>query len=70
MNKEELAWNPNTPIETLIELSKDDNEDVRRGVASNINTPIETLNLLSKDDDCWVRHGVTLNPIWIYSSKL
>jgi len=39
MNKEEFASNPNTPAETLVELSKDGDWRVRSSAASNPNTP-------------------------------
>ena len=50
MKKFELSINPNTPAETLMELSKDDEWSVRRRVASNPNTPAETLSELAKDE--------------------
>lgn len=45
----------------LIGLAKDDNEDVRHGVAKNPNAPVEVLNELSKDKDWIVRQGVAEN---------
>ena len=39
MNKLELAINHNTPAETLAELAKDEDRDVRIGAARNPNTP-------------------------------
>lgn len=33
------AGNPNTPVDTLIELSKDSHCDVRKNAAGNPNTP-------------------------------
>ena len=53
--KIELAANPSTPPEILIELAKDENVDIRREVASNLNTPLETLIELTKDEDRYVR---------------
>jgi len=57
----ELAMNPNTSIETLIELSKDQSEEVRWGVARNPNTPVETLIKLSRDGSTIVRARVARN---------
>jgi len=49
-----IAANPNTPKETLIELSKDNYSMVRLAVAGNPSTPKETLiklmNKLRLDD--------------------
>ena len=42
------AGNPNTPADTLVELSKDSDCDVRRNAAGNPNTPADTLVELSK----------------------
>ena len=39
MKKLELASNPNTPVETLSELAKDEDGLVRRSAARNQNTP-------------------------------
>ena len=39
MAKKELASNPNTPAEILIELSKEGDWRVRSSAASNPNTP-------------------------------
>lgn len=33
------ARNPNTPVETLVELAKDSDCDVRSYAAGNLNTP-------------------------------
>jgi hypothetical protein len=46
-----LASNPTTPIEILVSLSKDSNEDVRMAVAGNPNTPSEVLAELCKDKE-------------------
>ena len=43
MHKLNLAENQSTPVETLIELSRDENWPVRMRVAENPNTPVETL---------------------------
>ena len=56
-----LAQNPNTPIEVLIELSKDKDWYVRSAIAQNPNTPIEVLVELSKDEVFIVRTGVAIN---------
>ena len=51
MTKFELAANPNTPTEVLIELSKDENNIVRHYVTANPNTPMHVLIRLCKEDD-------------------
>ena len=56
------AGNPNTPADTLIELSKDSNYAVRRNAAGNPNTPADTLIELSKDSDYAVRRNAAGNP--------
>ena len=45
----------------LIELSKDNDSDVRHAVARNINTPIAVLIELSKDKHYYVRYAVARN---------
>jgi hypothetical protein len=60
--KKEIALDPNTPVVTLDELSKDESEYVRRGVAENPNTPVVTLDELSKDEYAGVRLWVAENP--------
>jgi 3-methyladenine DNA glycosylase AlkC len=60
-DKIELAINPNTPKELLVELSKDKDRFVRRAVAKNPNTPSEVLVELSKDKDVDVRYLVAKN---------
>ena len=56
------AGNPNTPADTLIELSKDSDCDVRSSAAGNPNTPADTLVELSKDSDWAVRSSAAGNP--------
>ena len=56
------AGNPNTPVECLKELAKDDDWGVRRYAAGNPNTPVECLKELAKDDDCSVRCSAAGNP--------
>ena len=56
------AGNPNTPADTLIELSKDSDCDVRRNAAGNPNTPADTLIELSKDSNWAVRSSAAGNP--------
>lgn len=62
MNKLELAKNPNTTIETLSKLAKDDDCDVRIRAARNPNTPAETLAELAKDENWIVRSYAAINP--------
>ena len=56
------AGNPNTPADTLVELSKDGDCDVRRNAAGNPNTPADTLVELSKDGYWAVRSSAAGNP--------
>ena len=56
------AGNPNTPADTLVELSKDSDCVVRSSAAGNPNTPADTLVELSKDSDCVVRSSAAGNP--------
>ena len=60
--KEQLAKNPNTPVEVLAALAKDDDYYVRCGVARNANTPVGTLAELAKDEATVVRMWVASNP--------
>jgi len=46
-----LAENPNTPSEVLVDLSKNHLYNVRRQIAKNPSTPIEVLVELAKDKD-------------------
>lgn len=46
-----LASSHTTPIETLVSLSKDSDEDVRMAVVANPNTPVEVLIELCKDKE-------------------
>ena len=43
MNKYELAYNPNTPPETLTILARDKNSSVRRGVERNPSSTREVI---------------------------
>lgn len=60
-----LAKNPNTPVKTLIFLSKDENFYVRYLIAINPNTPPKTLITLSQDKDWFVRSILAKNPNYI-----
>ena len=61
--RKELADSPVTPAEILVELSKDDEDEIRFHVGKNPNTPSETLVKLSKDENVDVRgYAVVLNP--------
>jgi len=51
MNKNGIALNPNTPVETLIKLSRDENWPVRKCVAKNPNTPTGILVELGRDEN-------------------
>ena len=66
-----IARHKNTPQNILLELSKNEDADVRSSVAHNINTPIEVLIQLSKDKDLSVRVSTARNintPIKILKS--
>ena len=56
------AGNPNTPVDTLVELAKDSDWTVRSSAAGNPNTPVDTLVELAKDSDCDVRRNAAGNP--------
>ncbi len=58
----DIARNIDTQPETLDELSKDENWEVRWQVARSHNTTSETLDYLSKDKDLNVRCEVAQNP--------
>ena len=60
--KLKLARNPNTPPETLVNLSRHKDWSVRCGVARNRNTPVKTLELLAQDENSDVRYNVAYNP--------
>lgn len=53
--REAVALNENTPVDTLMSLSKDKHAYVRNGVARNASTPIEIVKKLRKDRDEMVR---------------
>jgi hypothetical protein len=57
-----LAINPNTPVELLAELAKDEKWTVRREVAQNPKTPVGVLKELSIDKEENVRYLVAKNP--------
>jgi hypothetical protein len=57
-----IANHPNTPPETLVFLSTDNESSVRAYVAKNPNTPPETLKILATDEDLAVRYFVAKNP--------
>jgi hypothetical protein len=58
-----LAENPNTPVDVLEILAKDEEYwSVRRYVAWNPNTPVELLAELAKDENEYVRWNVADNP--------
>ena len=62
------AGNPNTPVDTLVELSKDSDCDVRRSAAGNPNTPgytpsdeefivTETYVAIKGTNHLWYKHN-------------
>lgn len=58
-----LAQDPSTPIETLIELSEDNDWRVRSAVAENPSTPEELLRKLAYDPDEAIRSHVARNSV-------
>jgi len=56
-----VAENPNTPIDTLIKLTRDADTWVRRQAAKNPNVPVAVLVRLAEDDNT-VRYAVAQNP--------
>jgi len=57
-----LAANPNTPIEALKKLSRDDESWIRETVAGNPSATPELLKALAGDEEDAVRIGVIQNP--------
>jgi hypothetical protein len=60
--KAEIARKSDTPVETLAELSEDEDWCVRFYVARNIRTTIEILDKLSYDESSDVRYWVACHP--------
>ena len=56
------AGNPNTPVDVLTELAKDNNCDVRCFVAENPSTSADVLTELAKDSYWCVRRNAVRNP--------
>ena len=56
------AGNPNTPVDVLTELAKDNNCDVRCFVAENPSTSADVLTELAKDSYWCVRRNAAGNP--------
>ena len=54
-DRQRIAENLYTPVDTLIQLSEDALVIVRCAVVSNPNTPVEVLEKLTKDEDRFVR---------------
>lgn len=72
-DKFRMASDDKTEIEFLIELSKDDNEEIRAAVAYNKSTPIECIIELSKDisdyvKECVKSRDISIKEISIYSN--
>ena len=59
---QDVASNPNTPIDKLIELSQHPSPFVRLRVAKNPSIPFELLETLSQDESVWVREASISNP--------
>jgi len=60
--KMDLAQNPNTPVDILGDLAKDEDWEVRWTVAERPNTPDDVLRALAKDEHWPVRQEVAKNP--------
>jgi hypothetical protein len=60
--KREVAKDPNTPVDVLVELATDIDGHIRSGVAGNPNTPVELLKELSKEDTWNILWQVAGNP--------
>ena len=59
---EDIARDPDTSVDVLIDLANGSDSIVKMTVAENPNTPIDILEMLSSDEDEIVRWGVTQNP--------
>lgn len=57
----EVAANPNTPVEVLLKLGKDESELVRHAVANNPNIPLKLLKDLAKDESYLVSTKASQN---------
>lgn len=60
-NRKIIANNPNSPIQALVKLAKDEDPGVREIVASRAACPLEVLIELSTDSNSTVRWRVGLN---------
>jgi len=60
--KKYKAYNPKTPIDTLRELAKDEDFEVRAQVAENSGIPHDVFVLLSKDKIYEVKQKMLFNP--------
>ena len=56
--KKQLAWNPNTSKNVLLDLSKEKDFGIRCAVARNPNTPMDILQYLAEDKDYGVRNDI------------
>jgi len=56
-----LAQSPDTSVEDLNILAKDENAEIRENVAYNSNTPPATLDILAKDENAGIRENVAFN---------
>jgi hypothetical protein len=63
-NRKCIAEDSNTPVETLVQLSRDEEWGVRWRAAKNPNTPVEALVRLSRDEEWGISEGVADNPKW------
>jgi hypothetical protein len=57
-----VAKNPDTPLEILLQLAKDEDPSIRARVAENPNTPPEILARLAEDEDASIRIAVAKHP--------
>lgn len=56
-----VFYNPNTPADVFLELTKDESVWTRRDIAESLSAPVEALRILAGDDDDAVRMHVAEN---------
>jgi len=57
----QIIYDPDTPVEALVKLAKNEDSSIRSGVAGNTSTPPEVLAELAKDKDAVVKRFVAGN---------
>jgi hypothetical protein len=61
-NRELAAMHPKTSEESLLELAKDDEGDVKYRLLNNRNLPVSVLRILAKNEDKDLRSRVAIHP--------